>query len=181
MQTNCMLTTPSVQGMERYLMLSKLRARNFPQSWLDGIKHDFPTLHHLLYRMMSDEPSERPSASAVAGTIESILEQFTISSLDRHGDDAILLRVEAMPRDDVLQNTMQLLKDAVVPDYAIDILQYGMKGGTNKAVLEFAIGVHGIRNKQTVAVVGHRIVSSVASHSEVHLIRRIFMANTAKA
>jgi hypothetical protein len=33
---------------------------------------------------------------------------------------------------------MQLVRDAALPD-AIEIVQYGLKGGTNKAIMEFAV------------------------------------------
>jgi hypothetical protein len=127
------------QGMERNIVLSNLRNHTLPDHWVNHVVPDFPTLHSLLLSMISNQPGSRPTAASVVQTIESILDGFTISSLDKHHyKDCILLRVETRPREDVLRHTMQLILNAALPD-KIEIVQYGLRGGTNKAIMEFAI------------------------------------------
>lgn len=137
----CMSTAVifAIQGMERNIVLSNLRNHIFPDHWMKSVVPEFPTLHSLLLSMISNQPGSRPTAASVVQTIQSILDGFTISSLDKHHyKDCILLRVETRPREDVLRHTMQLVVDAALPN-KVEIVQYGLRGGTNKAIMEFAI------------------------------------------
>jgi hypothetical protein len=120
--------------------------------------------------MISNSPADRPTAVIVVRSIQSILEGFTISSIDKHHHDtAILLRVETKPRDDVLRHTMNLVKEAASPD-CIEIMQYGLRGGTNKAVMEFAITSSTCEDQTTL---GNTLVSRLGKYDEVLLIRQV--------
>lgn len=142
----------------------------FPSGWMDGVKPAFPTLHSLLESMLSSRPADRPSATIVARNIQGILEGFTISSIDKHHhESAILLRVEAKPRDDVLRHTIDLVKEAALPD-TIEIIQYGLRGGTTKAVMEFAISSVDCQDR---VALGHLLVSKLGGCDEVLLIRQV--------
>lgn len=126
--------------------MSDLRKHKFPIQWMKTIHGEFPSLHTLLLTMISHRPEDRPSAQSVVKSVRSILEGFTITSLDKHDHEgAILLRVETQPREDVLRYTMDLIRDSCLP-VPIDIVQYGLRGGFNKgqmkSIMEFAIVPH---------------------------------------
>jgi hypothetical protein len=163
-----------LQGMERHIVLSKLRNHIFPDVWLSHVEPAFPILHTLLLSMISMSPSERPTAETVVRIIQSILEGFTISSLDakHHHEDSILLRVEAKPREDVLRHTMELVKQAADPD-DIEILQYGLRGGTNKAIMEFAITSASSGDRTSLGIT---LVSRMGECPEILLIRQVSAA-----
>ena len=152
-------------------MLSKLRNHIFPQEWIDSVKVAFPTLHSLLESMISHEPSDRPSAAIVVQSIRGILEGFTISSIDKRHifDNAILLRVEAKPREDVLRHTMNLVKEAASPNM-IEFVQYGLRGGTTKAVMEFAISS---AEGSDQSCLGNTLVAKLGECEEILLIRQV--------
>jgi hypothetical protein len=173
----------SSQGMERNIVLSNLRNHVFPDHWMNSVVPEFPTLHPLLLSMISNQPGNRPTAASVVQTIESILDGFTISSLDKHHyKDCILLRVETRPREDVLRHTMQLVRDAALPD-AIEIVQYGLRGGTKKAIMEFALrvdivstenGVEDIRPDGCLPTqLGNVLVNRLSDDPEVLLVRQV--------
>ena len=156
--------------MERTIVLSKLREHIFPDPWMDKVRPAFPTLHTLLQSMISNSPADRPSAEVVVRSIQTILEGFTISSIDKqHHENAILLRVEAKPRDDVLRHTMKLVEEAASPE-CIEIVQYGLRGGTNKAVMEFAIAASTCANR---TILGNTLVDRLDKCEEVLLIRQV--------
>lgn len=156
--------------MERTIVLSKLRNHIFPEQWMDSVEPAFPTLHSLLQSMISNSPADRPTAIIVVRSIQTILEGFTISSIDKHHHEgAILLRVEAKPREDVLRHTMNLVKEAACPE-CIDIAQYGLRGGTNKAVMEFAVSSSTCQDQ---AVLGNTLVHRLSKCDEILLIRQV--------
>lgn len=166
--------------MERNIVLSNLRIHNFPDHWMEVVVPDFPTLHSLLLSMISNQPGSRPTAESVVHTVESILDGFTISSLEKHHyEDCILLRVETRPREDVLRHTMQLVQDAARPD-SIEIVQYGLRGGTNKAIMEFAVR-YDKKSLETdhfgtdfcPAQLGTLLVNRLCGDPEVLLIRQV--------
>eukprot|EP00934_Nitzschia_sp_Nitz4_P002258 Nitzschia sp. Nitz4//scaffold132_size63325//34830//38476//NITZ4_006292-RA/size63325-snap-gene-0.50-mRNA-1//1//CDS//3329535320//2258//frame0 len=167
------LCFPMYTGMERTIVLSKLRNHIFPDQWLESIEPSFPKLHTLLQSMISNCPSDRPSAGTVVRIIQSILEGFTISSLDKHSEGTILLRVEAKPREDVLRHIMELVKHAAEPD-CIEILQYGLRGGTNKAIMEFAITSSTCMDH---SLLGKTLVQRLEASEEVLLIRQLLATN----
>ena len=161
--------------MERHIVLSKLRNHQFPEPWLTNIQATFPTLHPLLLSMISNHPSERPTADTVALSIQSILQEFTITSLDKHHHEgSILLRVEAKPREDVLRHTMELVKEAAIPE-DIEIVQYGLRGGTNKAIMEFAIKSLGDAPLSPTShfSLGATLVSKLSACQDLLLIRQV--------
>jgi hypothetical protein len=156
--------------MERTIVLSKLRNHIFPDQWMEAVEPAFPTLHSLLQSMVSNNPGDRPTAVVVVRSIQTILEEFTISSIDKHHHEtAILLRVEAKPREDVLRHTINLVKEAACPE-CIEIAQYGLRGGTNKAVMEFAVSSSTCKDQ---AVLGNTLVKRLGQCDEVLLIRQV--------
>lgn len=168
--------------MERTIVLSELRNYHFPKQWTTTVKSEFPGLHSLLLSMISNRPEDRPTADAIVQGIRSILEGFTISSLDKHGHEgAILLRVETKPREDVLRHTMDLVREAALP-VEIDIVQYGLRGGSNKgqtkSIMEFAIVSHqeDENTENTATGLGASLVSWLNDNEEVLLARQISAA-----
>ena len=154
--------------MERNIVLSKLRNHIFPDQWHTDVQEAFPSLHPLLLSMISSSPSDRPTADTVVRRIRSILDGFTITSLDKHlHESSILLRVEAKPREGVLRHTIELLKQAASPE-AIEIKEYGLRGGTNKAIMEFAIAA-----PEDDCSLGNLLVSRMSVCPDVHVIRQI--------
>jgi hypothetical protein len=126
-------------GMERHIVFSKLRRREFPEAWINGVAKAFPSLQTMLMSMLSPKSSERPSADSVASHMESLLSEFTVLSLDKSHSErgATLLRVEADASDGILTRTIQLIRDAA-PHVKIE--QYGLRGsGESKAIMEFAL------------------------------------------
>jgi hypothetical protein len=168
--------------MERNIVLSNVRKHIFPNQWEETLCVEFPTLHSLLLSMISNNPDDRPTAHTVVQNIQSILEGFTISSLDKHGHEgAILLRVETMPREDGLRYTMDLIREAALP-IQIDIVQYGLRGGSNKgqtkSIMEFAIvpkpcTVEGDENEYCPNRLGKSLVNRLNENSEVLLVRQV--------
>jgi hypothetical protein len=164
--------------MERMICLSQLRNHVFPDQWLSSVKPAFPILHTVLLSMMSNNPADRPTADTVARSIQSILEGFTITSLDKHHHEgSILLRVEAKPREDVLRHTIQLVMEAASPE-DIEILQYGLRGGTNKAIMEFAIAASSTATNTGVGAdrfssLGNLLVTRMSKCPDVLLIRQV--------
>lgn len=162
--------------MERTIVLSELRKQQFPEQWTKTVQVEFPNLHNLLVSMISNQPEQRPCADDIVQGIRSILEGFTISSLDKHGHDgAILLRVETTPREDVLRHTMELVREAAAP-VSIDIVQYGLRGGSNKghmkSIMEFAIVPH-VEGEEKAAELGATLVSTLTGKEEVLLARQV--------
>ena len=178
------LCFPMYTGMERHIVFSKLRNHTFPDEWHEDVASAFPTLHALLCSMISNRPSERPTAEAVAREVQSILEEFTITSLDKDHYEcgAILLRVEAKPREDVLRHTIELVKEASQPDN-IEIAQYGLRGGTNKTIMEFAIRpvLDGTEDEEegegssasSPSALGSRLVANLSESNDLLLIRQV--------
>jgi len=167
--------------MERNIVLSKLRNHIVPDQWSETVAVDFPKLHSLLLSMISNKPLDRPTAQAVVQQIQSILEGFTISSLDKRDyEGSILLRVEIMFRENGLHQIMDLLRRAALPNL-IDIVQYGlrsstMKGGM-KSIMEFAIVPRPAQPEHapecTLARVGELLVNTLKENPEVLLIRQV--------
>ena len=123
------------------IVFNNLRNHVFPELWQRTVEPKFPGLHSLLLLMLSKRPNDRPTADVVASKMRSILEGFTVTSLDKnvHATTAILLRVESKTREDVLPYTIQLFKEAVSPTHGVEIVQYGLRSGINRTIMEFAI------------------------------------------
>jgi hypothetical protein len=126
--------------------------------------------------MISNDPGSRPTAEEVVDQVQSILEAFTVSSLDKkhHDGAAILLRIETLPREDVLRHTMELVKEAALPE-KIQIVQYGLRGGENKQIMEFAV-VPDVRDDGIVCCktgLGNRLVNRLREDENVLLIRQV--------
>jgi hypothetical protein len=168
--------------MERNIVLTKLRNHILPDQWMESVAVDFPKLHTLLFSMISNKPEDRPDAAAVVRTVQSILEGFTISSLDRRDyEGSILLRVETLFRENGLHQTMDLLRQAALP-VLIDIVQYGLRSGTNqgqmKSIMEFAIVPRPQQeekdpSKCSPSSIGELLVKTLSDNQQVLLIRQV--------
>ena len=167
--------------MERNIVLSKLRNHIVPDQWNETVAVDFPKLHSLLLSMISNTPGDRPTAQAVVKTIQSILEEFTISSLDKGDyDGSILLRVEIMFRENGLHQMMDLLRQTALPNL-IDIAQYGLRSSTingeMKSIMEFAVVPRPEQPEDAPEYsptrVGELLVNTLSQNPQVLLIRRV--------
>merc|ERR1712238_23664 len=114
-------------------------------------------------------------------SIQSILEGFTISSLDKRDyEGSILLRVETLFRENGLHQTMDLLRQAALP-VLIDIVQYGLRSGTNqgqmKSIMEFAIVLRPRQEEDapecSPSSIGELLVESLSDYPQVLLIRQV--------
>jgi hypothetical protein len=164
--------------MERNIVLSNLRKHIFPELWMNTVCAEFPDLHNLLTSMISNEPKDRPTAQTIVKALHSILDGFTISSLDHHSHEgAILLRVETHPRDDVLQYTMELVIKSAQP-VLVDIVQYGLRGVSNngemKSIMEFAV-MPRESDKEThcMSTLGNALVSKLSEDKGIIVARQV--------
>eukprot|EP00547_Thalassionema_nitzschioides_P006575 CAMPEP_0194209498 /NCGR_PEP_ID=MMETSP0156-20130528/7604_1 /TAXON_ID=33649 /ORGANISM="Thalassionema nitzschioides, Strain L26-B" /LENGTH=999 /DNA_ID=CAMNT_0038936685 /DNA_START=373 /DNA_END=3372 /DNA_ORIENTATION=- len=159
------LCYPMYTGMERHIVFSKLRKNQFPESWMNGVAKNFPSVHLMLEAMISSVPHVRPSANDVAHRIENLLGEFTLLSIDKTFSDrsSLLLRVEADSSDGVLHRTMKLIKDCA-PNIKIE--QYGLRGGENEIIIEFALS-----NTETSGL--DNILAVMTSSSEIKRVREV--------
>jgi len=172
------LCYPMYTGMERNIVLSKLRDHIVPQHWSETIMVDFPKLHVLLLSMISNKPGDRPKAEAVVQQIQSILEGFTISSLDKldyKGKVPIFLRVE-IAHENGLDQTMKLLQQAALPNL-IKIEQYGLRSKGQMSIMEFAIVAASEQPEDAPedfpTRVGELLVKTLSANPQVQLIRQV--------
>lgn len=167
--------------MERYLVFENVRKRIFPPQWYKRVAQSFPSLHVLINSMLSDIPSERPSADAVADSIEALLAEYTVQSLSldrltsQRREGSLLLRVEAMDVEGILPRTVKIIKES---SPSVEIVQYGLRGQKSKAIMEFAISVPAIdeMNNGTSGDNGNASSSPVDSVLDSDAVNRIFTA-----
>jgi len=159
------LCYPMYTGMERHIVFANLRKNQFPESWMNGVAQNFPSVHLMLEAMISTAPHVRPSANDVAHKIENLLGEFTLLSIDKTFSDrsSLLLRVEADSSDGVLHRTMKLIKDCAP---GVKIEQYGLRGGENKTIIEFALS-----NTETSRL--ENILGAMKSCSEIKRVREV--------
>ena len=159
------LCYPMCTGMERNIVFSRLRQREFPLEWQTNVATSFPIVHNLVTAMLSPRAQDRPSAETVASRVESLLGEYTVLYLDRkgHKDGSTLIRVEAVAHEGILPQTIQVIKEAA-PD--VEIAQYGLRGQGLKAIMEFALSS---LNKDSLG----RILSDLQSAPDVHVARQI--------
>eukprot|EP00590_Aulacoseira_subarctica_P010743 CAMPEP_0172418492 /NCGR_PEP_ID=MMETSP1064-20121228/4961_1 /TAXON_ID=202472 /ORGANISM="Aulacoseira subarctica , Strain CCAP 1002/5" /LENGTH=1268 /DNA_ID=CAMNT_0013157441 /DNA_START=253 /DNA_END=4059 /DNA_ORIENTATION=- len=162
-------------NMERYLVFSNLRQRIFPAEWVSTVANSFPTLHDLLNAMLSPNPSERPSSSVVSSHIEKLLGEFVFSlgrGWERKGERALLLRVEAIDVEGILPRTINMIKLAAP---AADIVQYGLKGQGNKAIMEFALAFPSDEHSsaESASIAQLNIFRTLNASDEIQLIREV--------
>ncbi len=133
------LCYPMYTSMERCKEFTGIRQRCFPAYWAH-VQTSFPTLHELLIQMITETASERPSADVVSDRIDSLLREYSAQSLDKSWGEkgALLLRVEAEETEGVLAHSMKLIKDA---SPCAKVLQYGLRGQSSKAIMEFALDI----------------------------------------
>lgn len=133
------LCYPMYTAMERCQRFGDIRKQKFPPHWINSVQNTFPKMHELLVCMLSETASERPSANEVFDSIDSLLSEYSVQSLDKawgKKDGAILLRVEADDHPDILSQCNAIIKDAAP---SATILQYGLRGQASKAIIEFAL------------------------------------------
>lgn len=162
--------------MERYSVFSGLRQRVFPTQWVLTVASSFPTLHDLIYAMLSPAPSERPTSAVIASHINKLLGEFVFSlgsGWERKGEQTLLLRVEAVDVEGILSRTISMIKLAA---QHADIIQYGLKGQGDKVIMEFAISFPA---KDELGSLGCASVSRLAifralsASGEIKLIREV--------
>jgi len=125
-------------GMERFKVLEGIRRQNFPPAWKATVAKKFPSIDRILTQMLSRIPKERPSASEIAIHIESLLNEYTVLSLDQTTaqEGSIFIRIEADDNEGVLARTTKIIQEAASN---VTILQYSLKGQESKAIMEFAL------------------------------------------
>jgi hypothetical protein len=162
--------------MERHLVFSGLRQRIFPREWVTTIASIMPNLHDLVYAMLSPTPSERPTSTAVSSQIRKILGEFVFSLgsvWEMKDEQPLLLRVEAIDAEGILNRTVSQIKLAVP---GADIMQYGLKGESDKVIMEFAIA---LRGKDGLGSIDHgtssrlEIFRALSTSREIKLIREV--------
>ena len=161
------LCYPMYTGMERMIVFSRIRNRDFPETWRSTVANIFPDLQIMLEAMLSPKPSDRPSAETVASHMKSFMSEFTVQSIDKYHSDrgATLLRVEAASNDEgILNRTIKLIKD-VAP--LVKIEQYGLRGGESSAIMEFALSTND--DKESLRA----ILSTMRATKEIKLVRQV--------
>lgn len=159
------LCYPMTTGMERHVCFSSLRHHQFPAEWNNGMATHFPKLHSMLCSMLSIDPAGRPSAEAIAQHMATLMGEFTVLSIESRGDTSVgLLRVEAEPTDGVLARTMKLITDTANGATAIE--QYGLRGESNKTILEFALS-------QPTEEVMSKIVAALEASTDIKVVRQV--------
>jgi serine/threonine protein kinase len=186
------LLYPMYTGMERGICLSQLRDHKFPLDWEQVVGDNFPTMKELIIRMLSWRPSERPTADSVVRQIQAVLGEYRVSSLDKQHfegkPDMIILRVEAIHRDDALSTTMKLIREeSCLIDTPVEIVHYGLRSGSTgnqqpSAIMEFALKFHNshhdddtsdqtsARNDQSAA---SSLVQQLCKHPDILKARQI--------
>uniref|UniRef100_A0A7S1YE20 non-specific serine/threonine protein kinase n=1 Tax=Grammatophora oceanica TaxID=210454 RepID=A0A7S1YE20_9STRA len=164
------LCYPMYTGMERTIVFTNLRKRIFPKEWMAGMADAFPAMHDMMCKMLSNDPGKRPSSSQVASTMERILSEFTVLSIDKVHREAILLRVESETKDSILQTTMGLIRSSAP---SIQIEQYGLRSGTsNTSVMEFALSFGGDDEDETGESL-RQVLDGLKCHEDIKGARQV--------
>ena len=167
--------------MERNICISQLRQDKFPNDWEACVGRTFPTLRTLIRSMLSESPSDRPSATNVCQDIHLILSEYTMVSLDEsrhHGQPHIvLLRVEASDRAEALGQTIKAINEsAEETNHSVDIVEYGLRSATDDqgrpaAIMEFALRYPGS---------GADLVAGLSTRPEIRKVRQVSTATSRK-
>ena len=150
------LCYPMYTAMERYKRFDDIKKGDFPAYWISSVKNSFPKMHQLLVRMLSESASERPSADTIFDEIDSLLSEYSVQSLDKAWvkEGALLLRVEANDYPGILSEATRLIKEAAP---SATVLQYGLRGQSSKAIIEFALDV-----PKTEEIIAEKISAALA-------------------
>jgi len=167
---------PMGTGMERANVFRGIKNPNisFPPLWHETVAKQFNIVHDLIVSMLSYDPNKRPSAAEVFSRIESLLGEYTVSSLDKksYQEGHILLRIEAKENDGVLQRTIQLIKDFSIH---VKVAQYSLRGQDEKAIMEFALDIQDIElTEDDIVRKVEYLIQSLEKSDEVINVRRIF-------
>lgn len=160
------LLYPMYTGMERSICLSRLRDGTFPKDWDEVPGRS--EMRSLIFSMVSEKASERPTATDVAKQVAAVVGEYTIVSLQNYSsledESIVLLRVEA--REDSLRETMEWIRDEA------DIVEYGLRVQSNDAsIMEFALQnvppdlIHKLRKRPDIDKVRQVSISSARSGS----------------
>ena len=160
-------------GMERNICLTRLRNSQFPDDFNKIVGHTFPSIPPLLLSMLSERPSERPSAAAIVSHLKSVLSEYTILSLDEsqhQGPDMLLLRIEAEHCADALTLTIDAIQAAAETLLEpVEIVQYGLRssgdGDRPAAIIELAIKFKDGN--------GSILVSELQEHPSIYSARQV--------
>jgi len=164
------LCYPMTTMMERSVCLSNIRKNVFPSDWDDRVGSSFPMLQGMITEILSSEPDKRPSANSVSKKIKAILSQYEIQSLDAHGPDVILLRIEVQTISDVLPETLKLVREASGGDDVVDIAQYGLRSSAaSEAVTIIELALALTKSKLT----SHQLVAALSRRTEILSVRQV--------
>jgi serine/threonine protein kinase len=164
------LVYPMYTGMERNICLSRLRhgVPVLPKDWETYVGNLFPTLSDLVLSMVSYDASRRPTAASVAQHVQSILNEFTIVSLDDSAllrQDIILLRVEARHSPDALSQTIRAIEESAADsEHQVQVVQYGLRSSNAVAIMEFALEYSGS---------GSQLVSTLCDRPSILKVRQV--------
>jgi hypothetical protein len=125
----------------------------------------------MLLSMVSVDPGCRPSAFSVAHHVQSILNEFTIVSLDPSlmGQDVILLRVEAEHEPDSLSRTILAIQQSAQElGHPVQVVQYGLRSSNAVAIMEFALSYHGGP--------GSALVSALSRRPSILKVRQVMVS-----
>lgn len=164
------LVYPMYTGMERNICLSRLRHSTpvLPKDWEKYVGSSFPSLSDLVLSMVCYDASRRPTAASVAQHVQSILNEFTIVSLDdsallRH--DIILLRVEAQHSPDALSQTIRAIEESATDaENQVQVVQYGLRSSNAVAIMEFALEYSGS---------GSQLVTALCDRPSILKVRQV--------
>lgn len=125
---------PFSTGMERAIVLKELHEQRLPQGW--PVQNEHPEVCDLIIRMLSKNPSERPSAEDVVQTITRL--QGKQQVLGDRPEGSTVLRIEAS-REEVLTEAKAAIRNV---SSQIQIVQYGWRGEADKgfSMMEFVLG-----------------------------------------
>jgi len=155
------------------LVLKDLRRRIFPKDWQRTVSSTMPTVHALIQGMLSPDASERPTSDLVSSVIDGQLAEFVfsldLSSVVQRGR-SLLLRVEAADSEGILTRTINLIKEAS-PD--IDLIQYGLKVHSQKAIMEFALSLPADVDANELSTAHTDISKKLSQSLEVHRVRQV--------
>ena len=166
---------PMKTGMERIKVFQGIKSRKqeFPKAWHSTIAKQFPTVHKLVVSMLSHQPNERPTASAVVNQIQTLLDEYTVLSLDRkyYQGGYTLLRIEAESEEGVYARTTKMIIES---SPYVKIASWSIRGKDTKTIMEFALEleenpnpINSDHNEM------HKVFDSLNNSPEIHVVRQI--------
>lgn len=166
---------PMKTGMERIKVFQGIKSRQqeFPEAWHLTIAKQFPSVHKLVVSMLSHDPNERPTASAVVNQIETLLDEYTVLSLDRkyYQGGYTLMRIEAESEEGVYARTKKLIMDS---SPYVKIANWSIRGKDTKTIMEFALELEEIPDSSHLDENEmDKVFHSLNNSPEIHVVRQI--------